>query len=283
MKIHNIITATALTFPMLATAAGSSPYLPIPGEVALTINHTEQSGDEAYIGDQELSFPAITGGAADEYERSTTTFLINYGLNDNVALDGQIGYSDVEVGRADNDSGISDAMIGISWRIVDEFLTENSPTVTLHAAAIIKGSYDNGERLGAVGKDEGGFEVSVLLGKQITNSLSITGELGYENRTGNVPDAHFYSVNANYSLTDRWGLSAGYSFKEYNGSLDIGGPGFTPARFQEVNEERELLKFGVGYAISGNQGVSLNFATVVDGRNTVKDDEIIGVSYTYAF
>ncbi len=283
MTFYKLITATALSFPVLAFAAGTSPYLPIPGEIALTINYTAQSGDDAYLGDEEVSLSDITSGAASEYERSATTLLINYGLNDSVALDAQIGYSEVEVGSADNDDGINDSSIGISWRLVDEFLAESAPTVTLRAAVIIKGDYDGADRIGGVGKDEDGFETSVILGKQLTNTFSLTGELGYENRTGDVPDAHFYGINASYGLTDRLGLSTGYSFKEYNSSLDIGAPGFTPARFKEVNEVRELVKLGIGYAISGNQGISLNLATVVDGKNTVKDDEIIGVSYTHAF
>jgi hypothetical protein len=56
-----------------------------------------------------------------------------------------------------------------------------------------------------------------------------------------------------------------------------------PARFQEVRAERGVAKLGVGFAFAANQGVALNFARAVNGRNTVNDDQVIGVSYTLGF
>ena len=75
----------------------------------------------------------------------------------------------------------------------------------------------------------------------------------------------------------------GYSSSKFGGSLDIGGPGFSPARFQQVREERGVVKFGLGYAFAGNQGLALNVAKTTSGRNTVKDDQVVGLSYAFAF
>jgi hypothetical protein len=98
-----------------------------------------------------------------------------------------------------------------------------------------------------------------------------------------VPTARFFEVGARYRLAPQWSASLGYSNKKYGGSLDIGGPGFTPDRFQDVRAERGVIKLGAGYALAGNQGVALNLARVVSGRNTVKDDQVIGLSYTFAY
>ena len=122
------------------------------------------------------------------------------------------------------------------------------------------------------------------MGKQLTNEFALWGELGFQDRSNDVPNATFVELGARYRFAPQWSASLGYANKRYAGSLDIGGAGFTPDRFQEVQEERSVAKLGVGYAIAGNQGVALNLAKVVgDGRNTNIDNQIIGVSYTYAF
>jgi len=46
---------------------------------------------------------------------------------------------------------------------------------------------------------------------------------------------------------------------------------------------RGLAKFSIGYAFAGNQGVALNLARTTSGRDTVKDDQAVGLSYTLAF
>lgn len=281
MNAMKKLTLGLLLTPQFAMAEGTSPWLPIPGEFSITANYTFQSGDAAYIGENEIPVSAITGGAADDFERSTKTLLLSYGLSDTFAVDASLGYGDVEVGSADEDDGLTDTNIGLSWRVVDEYLSPGLPTLTLRGAVIIKGDYD-GARLASVGNDENGFEFSLLAGKQLTNKLALSGEIGLQTRGGEVPNARHYHINAHYQIAEKWNATLGYSFKDYGGTLDIGGPGFTPARFQEVNAERELVKFGVGYALAANQGVSFTFATVVDGRNTVIDDEIFSLSYTFS-
>ena len=283
MKIRNLLAVTAvLTLPLAALAEGDSPWLPIPGQFSLSVNHTEQSAREAYIGSQRLSVSAITGGAASRFKRSTTDLYASYGLTDAVSLDAKLGYGKVRAGAADSDSGMTDTVIGANWRVLDEFERPALPTITLRGAAIIHGSYDGG-RLAALGNGENGVELAVLLGKQITPALALWAELGVQDRSGDVPNATFYELGARYRFAPKWSATLGYSSKKYGGDLDIGGPGFTPARFQEVRAERALVKLGVGYAFAGNQGVALNVAKVVSGRNETKDDSIVGLSYTYAF
>ncbi len=282
MHVRTLLAAAIVTLPMTALAEGDSPWLPIPGDLSVTISQTEQSGDEAYIGSTEVPLSAITGGAASKYERSTTTLRLGYGVSDELSVDATLGYGKVKVGSADKSSGQTDAIIGANWRVLDEFEKAGVPTVTLRAAAIISGSYD-GARLAALGNDENGFELAVIVGKQVTSTLGLWAELGTQNRSGAVPNATFYELGARYRFAPSWNVSLGYTNKEYSGGLDIGGAGFTPARFQEVAAERSIVKLGIGYAISGNQGIALNLGKLQDGRNTVNDGKIVGLSYTHAF
>ena len=282
MKIRTLLAAAALTLPLAALAEGDSPWLPIPGQFSLSLNHTEQSGNDAYIGSTQLAVSAITGGAASSFKRSTTNLRLGYGFSDAVSFDATLGYGNVKAGAADKDSGPIDSVIGINWRVLDEFERPGFPTLTLRGAAIINGSYD-GARLAALGNDQKGIELAVLLGKQLTPAFSVWAEVGVQDRSGAVPKATFFDLGARYRFAPKWSASLGYSAKNYSGDLDIGGPGFSPARFQEVRAERGIARLGIGYAIAGNQGVALNLAQVVSGRNTVKDNQIVGVSYTIAF
>ena len=282
MKIRTLLATAMLTLPLATMAEGDSPWLPIPGQFSLSVNHTEQSGDNAWIGSTKLPLSAITGGGASKYKRSATQLRLGYGLGDAVSLDATLGYGKVKVGAADNDSGQLDTVIGANWRVLDEFEQPGLPTLTLRGAAIIKGGYD-GARLAALGNDQNGIEVAVILGKQLTPALALWAEAGVQDRSGGVPNAVFYEVGARYRFAPQWSASLGYSEKKYAGNLDIGGAGFTPSRFQEVRAERGVAKLGIGYAIAGNQGLGLNLAKTVSGRNTVKDDQIVGLSYTYAF
>ncbi len=286
--LHALPTRTALAavlalgLPLSALAEGDSPWLPIPGDLSISVNQTQQSGKSAYIGSTELALTAITGGGADKYTRSTTQLRLGYGISDAMSVDATVGNGKVKVGRADNDKGQTDSVIGLNWRVLDEFESPGVPTLTLRAAAIFKGSYDGG-RLAALGNDANGVEIGVLLGKQLSPWFALWAEAGLQNRSDNVPNASYYSLNGRFNVAPQWSLNLGVANKKYSGNLDIGGPGFAPTRFQQVRAERTLVKGGVAWAFAGNQGLALNLAKVTSGRNTVKDDSVVGLSYTYAF
>ena len=282
MNVKTLLIAAAMLAPAAALAESTSPWLPIPGQFSLGLNHTEQSGDSAYIGGMKLPLSAITGGAASKYKRATTQVRFGYGISDSLAIDATLGYSKVRVGAADNDKGVTDSVLGLSWRALDEYERPGLPTVTLRGAGLFKGDYDGG-RLAAIGNDQNGFELSVLVGKEVIRGLALWAELGVQDRSGGVPNAKFIEIGARYRFAPGWSANIGYSDKKYGGDLDIGGPGFSPARFQEVRAERGVAKLGVGYAFAGNQGVALNLAKTQSGRNTVKDEQIVGLSYTFAF
>jgi hypothetical protein len=282
MTLRCLLATAALALPLSALAENDSPWLPIPSQFSLSLSHTEQSGDSAYIGNMRLPLSAITGGAASTYRRSTTQVRLGYGLADSVALDATLGAARVKVGAADSDSGQTDSVLGVSWRVLDEFASPGLPTLTLRGAAIVKGNYD-GARLAAIGNDANGFELSLLVGKEFGSVFALWAQAGVQERSGAVPRAYFADLGARVSLGAGLGLSLGYGGKEYQGDLDIGGPGFTPARFQEVRAERRLARLGLSYALAGNQGLALNLARAVSGRNTVKDDSIASLAYTIGF
>lgn len=261
-------------------AEGTSPWLPIPGQLSVSVGYADQSGDSAYIGTQELDIDQITGGGADEFERETSTIALSYGLSDSLALDAVVSYAEVDSGRADSDRGLGDSLLGLSWRVSDEYVQTQLPTITLRVGAILKGAY-NGARLASIGKDANALEFAAIIGKSFTPWLSLSAQAGVQDYDDDVPTYYFYELGAHFTPAPGWSIGLGYAEKEGDTDLDIGEPGFSPARFQEVAEERSMVKASVGYGF-GNQGIALLFSQVVDGRNTVEDDSL-GFSYTYAF
>ncbi len=263
-----------------AFAEGTSPWLPIPGQLAVSFGFSDQSGDSAYIGTDELDIDQITGGGADEFERQTSTVSFSYGITDSLAFDAVLAYAEVDSGRADSDKGLGDSLLGLSWRITDEYVQTDLPTITLRVGVIVNGDYD-GARLASIGKDANAVEFAAIVGKSITPWLSLSAQAGVQDYDDDVPTYYFYELGAHFTPAPGWSIGLGYAEKEGDTDLDIGEPGFSPARFQEVAEERSMVKASVGYGF-GNQGIALLYNQVVDGRNTVEDDSI-GLSYTYAF
>ena len=275
-----VISWSALSVPALAQS--NAPWLPIPGSGSLSAGYVNQSGDSAYIGDKKLPLRTITGGGAERYKRDNVSLKFAYGLTDSVSVDAAVVHSKVKIGAADNASGIADSVLGVNWRVLDEFERRSLPTVTLRLSGILNGSYD-GARLAGLGKDANGYGLSVLIGRQFTPKLSAWGGLGFEKRDNGVPTAKFVDLNAAYAVLPKLSLSAGYTNKKFGGNLDIGGPGFTPAAFQKVKEERETVRVGASYALTGKQSVGVSLGQAISGRNTVKDDRIIGVNYSLGF
>ena len=277
-----ILALLAFGLPALSLAQANSPWLPIPGSGSVGLNYVTQRADSAYIGSKNLPVSAITGGGAQRFNRDSYGLNLSYGLTDSVALDAAIGRASVKVGAADNSSGRTDAILGVNWRALDEYESRGLPTVTLRATGIISGGTD-GARLAAVSKAADGYGISVLIGKQIGSAFRVWGGLGTESRNKGVPRAISVDLNGSYSITPQLALSAGYASKKFGGDLDIAGPGFSPALFQTVKEERDTGSLGLSYAIAGNQTIALNFSKVLSGRNTVKDNQIVGVGYSYGF
>jgi hypothetical protein len=277
-----VVSVVLAVLPTAAHAAADSPWLPIPGQASLSLNHTQQTANDAYVGSTQLPISGITGGAASKYERSATRLRVGYGLFDAVSLDATLGVGKVKVGAADNDSGSLDTIVGVNWRVLDEYEQGGAPTITLRGAAIVKGSYD-GAKLAALGNAQNGVEVALIIGKEVLPGLALWGEVGVLDHSGAVPNATTVELGARYRFGGGFSASLGFAQEKYGGNLDIGGPGFSPARFQEVRAERSLTKLGLGYAFAGNQGLALSFASTGKGRNTVKDKQIIGLGYTVGF
>lgn len=253
-----IALAVAMAFPMVAAADGS-PWLPIPGSTQVSLEYVNQAGDEFNAGTEKMMLP-------NKIKQDTTSLAVQYGLADHLAVDAKLSYVSSTFGDA-KDSAFGDAGVGVNWRVVDEFERSNLPTVTLRGAVIIDGNYSVG-KVDAIGDGASGVELSVLAGKYLLPKLTVAGELGYRNRNNNVPADIWLSANVGYSINSMVGLSAGFTSTRSQGDLDIAGDGFTPERFPEVREDRDLVKVGASFAVNPRTSLNVSYGEVVSGRNT---------------
>lgn len=281
LSILSTVSVGISALPLAAVAEGTSPWLPAPGQLTLGLGYTKQNADTTYIGTQKLSVSEITGGVSDEYIVDTTSVQLNYGISDSLSLDAVMSYAEVDAGATDSSNGLADSVIGIQWRVTDEYFNLGLPSIALRAAAIISGDYES-NRFAAIGKAANGVELAVIAGKQLSPIFSMWGEVGYQNRDSSVPDATYFNVNAGISFTSTLSGSVGFSRKKYGGDLDISDPEFT-GEFAETREERYVIKLGLNYAFAENQGLSFNLGKSTAGRNGVKDDRILSVAYSYGF
>jgi hypothetical protein len=259
-----------------AFASDQSPWVNASGSGRVTLGYGDQSADRFYAGDSEMDLPA-------DLEMQTTFLSASYGITDRLSVDAQFAYGETDfpvnpvLSPQGGLSGIVDSKIGLRYA----FYNENGAALTLRAAAIIEGDYETGA-ISAVGDGGSGAEVAFLAGKALESGFAISGELGYRTRGNDVPDDWFGAVTGSYAFNDRFGAYLGYQFVRADGDLDIGAPGFSPARFPEVDEEYDLVHGGLSVNFNENWGVSAGYGSKIDGRNTAKSD-FWNVSLSYSF
>jgi hypothetical protein len=277
MKKTLISMLPVLLAPAVTHAA--NPWLPEAGRWNVGLSYSQQSADELYAGDQRADLPA-------DLDQSTLLVNISYAPNYVLALDFTTGYAKSEFisvpGLSPDDEldGVQDVRLGARYLLRDEVVTEDL-SVTLGAAVIIAGDYDTGA-LNAIGDGANGLEGSVSLGRQFGNGLALAGDLGYRYRDEDVPNEWFGSLDAIYAFTDRISARVGYSMANATSGLDIGGPGFSPARFPEVEEDFQLASAGVNVAFSSAMSLALDVGQKFDGRNTSRS-QIWGLTFRFAW
>lgn len=261
-----------------AIASEVSPYTPVNGGGEVEVSLSRQSADSFNPGSAQAQLPV---------DLNQTSIAINasYGLTDKLALDFRVGYAKSEftvdpvLAPQGGLDGLTDVLIGARYKFIDE--VDGGPfTATLGVAAIIDGGYQTGA-ITAVGDGSSGGQVALAFGKQL-GSFSYSSSIGYRTRGDNVPDEIFGGTQLSLTFADRFSIFGGLSFIDSTSGIDIGGPGFSPARFPEVEEDYKL--WNVGGEVSFTDSLSLNasYGQKFDGRNTARSNFFrVGLGYSF--
>lgn len=275
--MKNAIVGSLLLTASVTALADGSPWLTNPGDTNLQITYVDQEADEFWAGSTKMDTP----GNGD-VSLSTTFVSLSHGINDDLAIDFRTGYSESETAVAPSEYGISDSTIGATWRFHDEFFSDSeAPSFAVRVAATIAGDYET-NTISSIGDGADGFETSLLLGKVIGSSFAVLGDLGYRYRGGDTENELLLNLSGSYFVTPSLTASLAYHLVDSQGDLDIGGPGFSPERFDEVEEDVQSLELSVSYAFTPALNVNLGYGSVIDGRNTAKNDVIIaGLGFSF--
>lgn len=264
---------------MALTSHAASPWLPAAGTHQIGFSFSQQSADQFYVGETEMDLPTDLTLDALQLDYS-------YGLSDRLALDVQLLYAEsdflVDPGLAPNGGldGIGDARIGLRWLALEE-IAGFPVTLTLNVAAIIEGDYDTGA-ITAIGDGASGGELSVITGRSFDSGLSWATEVGFRARGGEVPNEWFFNRSVSYGFNDRFSGRLAWNSVDSRGNLDIGAPGFSPARFPALEEDYDLWLIGASFAPTFDWTLGIDVGRKFDGRNTAKSD-IVALSISRSF
>jgi hypothetical protein len=256
----------ALALSGSALAASSSPWVNAEGQSELTLTYGSQSADRFFAGDTEMALPA-------DLEQKTLSLAWSYGLNDVLTLDAQIGYAESDfivnpvLSPRGGLDGLQDSRLGLRLNVAGP--DQGLPSITLGLAALLSGNYDIGA-LSAIGDGESGIEAQVAVGHVFDQGLILSGGLAYRNFNGEVPSQTVFNLGGGYGFTEQFSGGLFYQNVSSSGDLDIGAPGFSPARFPEVDEDYSLYGISGSFAFTDEIYMSLDLGRKNDGRNTAK-------------
>lgn len=214
---------------------------------------------------------------------SQRTFRVHfeYGLTENLAFDARGGYTRSSTKTGEHDNGMDDTAFGVRWRMVDEYRTDSSPTLTVRIGGILQGSYDTGFPF-AAGDGASGIEGSLLIGKILGDTgAGITGDIGYRYRLEEVPNDIVFSIGAYKTLFANTTVSAGYRRCQGLSGRDISDPDFD-GRWTELKEVSGNVEFSLGYNDKKGRYAGLFISRTIDGRNTGKQT-VIGLNVDFRF
>ena len=269
-------------WPAMCAFADGSAWLNEPGSGYASVSVVSQVADEYYRGKVKRSTPR-----GEDLAQNTVWLTANYAFGDSWAVDAQVGWarSEFVVGPMiptpmENFSGIVDSSIGLTWRVNDELASE-LPSVALRAGAIIAGDYDTGY-INSLGDGGNGYELSIIVGEFVSNRVGLSAEFGYRSREAGIPDETFTNLTGVWRLGEKLSLGLDYKLVDARSGLDIGGEGFDPTRFPEVEEDSELVAGRLYYNASEALSFAVFHATVVGGRNAPAS-AVYGATISYSF
>lgn len=273
--------------------ADGSPWLPDPETGTITISYVSQNATEFYhlnnfnvpnAPQQQVKDPLL-----DTLSQDTVWVEGRYGLSDEFALDFRVGGARSQYAPCDrigactqeSFSGLTDTNIGVTWRVVDEVISQ-LPSIGLRLGGIIAGNYKTGH-LNAIGDGGNGFEASAMIGKFIADRVALSGEVGYRDRDNDIPSDFFMNLSGGVLVMKSVGLSINYKFINALSGIDIGRRDvFRPSRFPEAEEDIHFLGGTATFNVTDTTNVGVSYGEVIDGRNTAKS-KVWSVSLGYSF
>ena len=295
-----VFLGVAAWYPAQTVLAQGTPWIAEPRTGSVSVSYYNQNAKEFFRGSETVKGPLEATGA--NLAQNTVWIHATYALHDAVAVDLQTAWARSFVkgavgpsGGQENYSGLYDTNIAVTWRFMDELVT-NTPSAAVRLGVTIAGGYDTGY-INSLGDGGGGFEGSLILGK-FWNVGGVSAEVGYRNRGSttvnpdavgategdkvDVPSDMFVNLWLFVPIGNRLRVGANYRIVNATSGLDIGGDGFTPSRFPGLQEDSQILGGQLFADLFASVSAHAFYGQVVGGRNTAKSS-IIGAGLIVGF
>ena len=262
--------------------ADGSAWLVAPQTGYLSLSYVSQTANDYYrqtCGNPSQRTASDRCALPGDLSQDTVWLAGAYGFSDSVALDVHVGSAESDL-RGGGYSGLVDADIGVTWRVLDETISDY-PSIALRGGLIVAGGYETGQ-VASLGDGGDGFELSVIVGKFVSSRLALSAEVGVRDRSDGIPANVFTNLSSALFAGNRVVLGLDYRRVDTQDGYDIGGPGFTPDKFPRAREESELVTASAFVSLTEQLTASLVYGTVLNGRNTANSD-VVGVGLSYSF
>ena len=263
-----------------STAYANDPWTPIKGEGSVSLSYIFETFDKFWRGTEKRDLPF------GELDQHTGIMKISHGIQDDLALDLSLGYTETFGGAEGSENGLYDSEVGIRYQFMDEFSKPDSlmPTASLILKGTIPGDYEDEGFPVAPGDGAFGLETGLALGKFLGNSgFGVTAGSGYKFREGPVPNEFLFNASIFKILYEHFNVSLGFQRQQALSGIDIGSANFSPARARELKQVSNNIELGIGYTEpSSNLYFGFLYAQTLHGRNAGEKD-IFALTLSYPF
>ena len=277
MPLNKLLTTVLLCASSSVVLAEGSPWVPGDGEFRVSADLMTGASDQFFIGDVSTDL----GG---DIEGTFLWFNGVYGYDDRWAFDIRTGYaqSQFETNPVQQED-ISDTSFGASYQFINEFAADNGlPTVTVRAGYTFGGGYET-DVIDAIGDGASGLDLSLLVGKSLTDQISVAGDLTYRQRDDDVADAVKYLISGLFSTpVPGLGVQLSLGGSRTDSDVNIGGPDFGVDQFPLTDRDLDVLILGANYGFDNGIGVNVSYLNLLDGTN-VPDTDVTTFSVSYSF
>jgi len=282
--MKRLLTVLSLLSISATAYSEGSPWLPADGTSNLSLSYTSGSTEEFFIGEDSIDLDGTLEG--------TFVWLnASYGYDDIWAFDIRTGYANSEFvlnesefdAIPDEESDISDTSFGVTYQFINEFEADNGlPTIAARLGYTVGGDYET-DLLIAIGDGASGLDLSLLVGKSLTPSVSVYGDLTYRQRDSGVADGVKYLVGGYYnSPIPRLGVLLSLAGIRTDSDIDIGGPDFGVDQFPQTDRDSDWAIAGLNYGFTNGFGLGFSYSSLINGRN-VADSDIATFTLAYSF
>lgn len=233
------------------------------GKSTVALSYTRENFDTFYLGAEEKS---INIRNLDRIVTESVNLYASYGLTNRIDLTLNIPYIATTSHRLTDHESVGEknfqnALAVVEWNAYQKEGSGGRFSVTGGFGFSTPLSRYATNLIYSIGNQSSHFNPSLLVQYKWANGLFVTGQGGYSFRTNQVPDAVLSAAKVGYA-GKLFYAEAGLNNQTSTSGIDIGGPGFTPARFPETR----VNATNVGVSVFA-KGVTLGVGKRLAGRN----------------